>query len=80
VVAGLVVALDRQEIAGGKDTVNTPEQLSAVQSVVKEYNFPVHSVASLADLLVYCEHKQEFKDDGVMASITAYREKFGCTQ
>lgn len=72
VVAGLVVALDRQEIAGG-DKHST---MSAVEAVEAEYGFPVFSVANLRDLLVYC-NQHETTRGGVLDSIAQYREQYG---
>lgn len=70
IVAGLIVALDRQEIANDKSSV------SAVEAVQQEYGFPVYSVANLSDLLVYCQ-QHEFTRGQVLDSIAQYREKYG---
>lgn len=71
-VVGLVVAIDRKEVVaeGGS--------LSAVDSVVKEFGFPVISIVSLDHLLLYCEKSSESVGGKVVLdSVNEYRTKYG---
>jgi orotate phosphoribosyltransferase len=64
--AGVLIALDREERGKG--------ERSAVQEVQDDYGLPVASVIRLRDLMEYLE---ETGDSGVLASVRAYREKYG---
>ena len=67
--AGIVVALDRQEIASEAD------RRSAAQSVAEEAGIPVIAVASLADLLDFASGNPELV--GYRQPLEAYRAQYG---
>jgi orotate phosphoribosyltransferase len=69
-VAGIVVALDRQEIAGEQD------RRSAAQAVSAEAGVPVLAVAGLADLLAFADGKDTLS--AFRAPLQAYRARYGC--
>lgn len=71
-VAGIVVALDRQEIAGEAD------RRSAAQAVAAEAGVPVLAVAGLADLLAFAEGNDTLA--AYHAPLLAYRARYGCDQ
>jgi orotate phosphoribosyltransferase len=68
-VAGVLLALDRQERAGEGN-------LSAVQEVRKQYGVPVVSVVNLADLLEHVAISGQAAD---LSSMRLYRERYGLT-
>ena len=65
-IAGVLVALDRQEKGQG--------DLSAIQEVQKELEIPVHALITMKDLMNYLDTKGE-KD--ALAKMDAYRVKYG---
>lgn len=65
-IAGVLVALDRQEKGQG--------ELSAIQEVEKQLNIPVHALITMQDLMDYLK-KNNHSDD--LAKMQAYREKYG---
>lgn len=65
-IAGVLVALDRQEKGKG--------ELSAIQEVEKQLNIPVHALITMQDLMYYLK-KNNRSDD--LAKMQAYREKYG---
>lgn len=67
--AGIVVALDRQEIASASDG------RSAAQAVAAEAGIPVVAVASLADLLAFADGKPELVD--FRGPLLDYRARYG---
>ena len=67
--AGIVVALDRQEIASEADT------RSAAQSVSEEAGIPVVAVATMADLLNFASGNPELV--GYRQPLEAYRATYG---
>jgi orotate phosphoribosyltransferase len=71
---GVVIALDRQEMAaeGGVD-----RPFSAVQYVTRELGLPVVAIATLADLLQYLEAGADAALAAHIASVRAYRERYG---
>ena len=69
-VAGIVVALDRQEIAGEAD------RRSAAQAVAAQAGVPVLAVAGLADLLAFTDGNDTLA--GYRAPLQAYRARYGC--
>jgi len=69
-VAGIVVALDRQEIAGEQD------RRSAAQAVAAEAGVPVLAVAGLADLLAFADGNDKLAQ--YRAPLQAYRARYGC--
>ena len=66
-VAGVVIALDRQE-KGQND-------LSAVQEVSKQFNIPVIAIISLPEIIEYIEHDINFADK--LSIIRTYRQQYG---
>ena len=66
-MAGVVIALDRQERGQGA--------LSAVQEVERNYNIPVIPVATLADLISYLGDNPELQKN--LAAVSAYRQEYG---
>ena len=69
IVAGIVVALGRQEIAGGAD------RCSAAQAVAAQAGVPVLAVASLADLLAFADGNDTLAR--FRAPLLAYRARYG---
>ena len=67
--AGIVVALDRQEIASEDD------RRSAAQAVAAETGIPVIAVANLADLLAFASGNPELV--GYREPLLAYRGQYG---
>ena len=67
-VAGIVIALDRQE--KGKDS-----QLSASQEIQQQHGIPVISIVGLNDLLEYSEHDSALAQ--YRQALQAYRNQFG---
>ncbi|AUZ53953.1 orotate phosphoribosyltransferase [Stenotrophomonas acidaminiphila] len=67
--AGIVVALDRQEIASEED------RRSAAQAVAAETGIPVIAVANLADLLAFASGNPELV--GYREPLLAYRARYG---
>jgi len=65
-IAGVLVALDRQERGQG--------ELSAIQEVQKELDIPVYALITMKDLMDYLEAKGETE---ALAKMQAYREKYG---
>lgn len=69
-VAGMVIALDRQERGQG--------ERSAVQEVEKTQNIKVACIITLSDLVEYLEDKEDKEDSlGKLDSIRAYRQRYG---
>lgn len=66
-MAGVVIALDRQERGQGT--------LSAVQEVERNYNIPVIPVATLADLIAFLGDNPELQRN--LAAVSAYRQQYG---
>jgi orotate phosphoribosyltransferase len=69
-VAGVVVALDRQERGGSSEH-------SAIAEVEREYGVPVQSIVTLADIFSYLEASPELGK--FRAAVAAYRERYGAT-
>ena len=67
--AGIVVALDRQEIASETD------RRSAAQAVAAETGIPVIAVATLDDLMAFLRTRPDFKDYEV--AVANYRQAYG---
>ncbi|GAA0699939.1 orotate phosphoribosyltransferase [Marinobacterium maritimum] len=65
--AATLIALDRQEKGKG--------ELSAIQEVERDYQMPVISIISLADLVEYLQEQGNMADE--LAAIQAYREQYG---
>ena len=66
-VAGVLLALDRQEKGTG--------ELSAVQEVEQESGIPVFSIIELEDLIAHLQKNAESAD--LLDSVVAYRERYG---
>jgi len=74
VVAGIVVALDRQEVLG--EAGDTPEtRRSAAQAVAAETGVPVIAVANLHDLLAFAGESAELVTH--RDRLLAYRASYG---
>lgn len=78
VLAGLVIAFDRQERGSG--------ELLAIQQFEKDYEVPAHAVATLADLISVLKRKlTESGDDAVheilagmtLEQVLAYQKQYG---
>jgi len=67
--AGIVIALDRQEIAGDGATT------SAAQAVTAEAGIPVVAVATLDDLLAFADRSAALSDE--RSRLQAYRAQYG---
>ena len=67
--AGIVVALDRQEIA------SEPDPRSAAQAVAEEAGIPVIAVATMADLLDFASGNPELV--GYRQPLADYRSRYG---
>ena len=65
-IAGVLVALDRQEKGQG--------DLSAIQEVQQELEIPVHALITMKDLMDYLETKG---DQEALAKMEDYRVKYG---
>ena len=65
-IAGVLVALDRQERGQG--------DLSAIQEVQQELEIPVHALITMKDLMDYLETKG---DQEALAKMEDYRVKYG---
>ena len=74
-VAGIVVALDRQEIAY-EQRAGEQDRRSAAQAVAAEAGVPVLAVAGLADLLAFADGNDTLA--GYRAPLQAYRARYGC--
>lgn len=79
VPAGIVIALDRQELAGGSvaaeaATTDAPA-LSAAEAVTAETGIPVIAVAGLDDLLAFAGESAELH--GQRERLLAYRARYG---
>ena len=67
-LAGVIVALDRQERGAG--------ELSAIQEVEREFGIPVVSIASVSDLLRLLETRGDTK---TLEAMRAYQSRYGVT-
>lgn len=65
--AGVVIALNRQELGKGTTT--------AIQEVETDYGLKVASIVCLANLVTYLEKQPDMADS--LAAIKTYREKYG---
>ena len=72
--AGIVIALDRQEIAGETASPDSPAR-SAAEAVAAEAGIPVIAVAGLDDLLAFAGESAELLDQH--ARLLAYRARYG---
>lgn len=67
VLAGVLIALDRQERGTG--------ELSAIQEVERDYNTKVVSIVSLNDVVTYLKSAGRY--DEAISAIETYRENYG---
>lgn len=65
--AGVVIALDRQELGKG--------EVSAIAEIEKNYNMPVASIIKLEHLIAYLQDDQAFAE--YYEKVVAYREQYG---
>lgn len=65
-IAGVLVALDRQERGQG--------ETSALQEVQAQLGVPVHALVTMQDLMNYLQNKG---DEQALAKMKAYREQYG---
>ncbi len=70
---GVVIALDRQEIAAAGDR---GDARSAVQAVSEEFDLPVIAIATLSDLLAFADERPELAEH--KEGLLAYRARYGC--
>ena len=73
--AGIVIALDRQEVAPD-GSASDGLGLSAAQAVAAESGIPVIAVAGLEDLLAFAGESAELL--GQREQLLAYRARYGC--
>lgn len=73
--AGIVIALDRQETAGGADLPDDAARRSAAETVAVEHGLPVVAVAGLSDLLAFAGGDAELA--GHRERLLAYRAAYG---
>jgi orotate phosphoribosyltransferase len=77
--AGVVIALDRQEMATEKQpdgsTLNVP--YSAVQYVRQQLGLQVCAIAELSDLLAYLAASAGDAPHSHLAAVQAYRDRYG---
>ena len=66
-VAGVVIALDRQE--------KGQNQMSAVQEVSQQFGIPVLAIISLAEIIEFIEQDPDFIDK--LTIISSYRKQYG---
>lgn len=66
-LAGVLIALDRQEKGQGK--------LSAIQEVERDFGTKVISIVTLGDVVEYLQTKPEYAEH--LINVTAYREQYG---
>ena len=67
-VAGVLVALDREEI-GGRN------RLSAVRELEQRLGIPIRSITSLTDLVEHLEEDADYSQH--LASVRSYRNRYG---
>jgi orotate phosphoribosyltransferase len=72
-VAGVVIAVDRQERGG---TLDAPSALSATAEVTAKYGVPVVAVVNLADVLAFVRASGEFPES-LATAIEGYRQAYG---
>ncbi|MDE0006377.1 MAG: orotate phosphoribosyltransferase [Rhodospirillaceae bacterium] len=68
VAAGVLVALDRQEVAAGSGR-------SAVSELAEQLGIPVLSIVSLHDLVAHMRSRQDYAQ--YLPAVRAYRERYG---
>lgn len=68
-VAGVVVALDRQEKGQG--------ELSAIQEIAANYNIPVVSIITLGEVIDYLDGQNSHELREYLPQLQAYRRDYG---
>ena len=71
-LAGVVVAIDRQERGGTADALT---DLSAIQAVEADFGSPVRSIVTLDDVIEYLEESDRF--DEHLSAVREYRTMYG---
>ncbi len=66
-IAGIVVALDRQERGQG--------ELSAIDEIKQSYQIPVKAIITFADIIEFVKNNAEFS--AYLAPMNAYRAQYG---
>ena len=69
-LAGMVIALDRQERGQG--------ERSAIQEIIDQYGVPVISIITLDNIIDYLEEKESQDSSAIIEAIDAYRKEYGC--
>merc|ERR1711943_159099 len=74
-LAGVIVALDRQERSGKDDDLS---ELSAIQSIRVEFGVPVHGIVCLDGLLAFLDEQGGGHALGEHTeAVRAYRQRYG---
>ena len=69
--AGIIVALDREE-----KSINSCK--STLFELKQAHNIPVFSIATLSDIILYCQDRGHFSED-FLRKIQHYQESYGAT-
>lgn len=76
-IAGVVIALDRQEVG------NDGSGKAAVEQVRERHGIPIEAVIKLDDLIAYMRETESSGEGGVadvLPQMEAYRAKYGSTE
>ena len=76
-VAGIVIALDRQEVAGGRAIAPVTPRRSAAETVAHAHGVPVIAIANLTDLLAFTGGNPALANQ--REGLLAYRDAYGST-
>ncbi len=76
-VAGVLIALDRQERSGNADQIG---EYSALEDLAHRFGLTVRSIANLDHLIDYLERRKDPELSRWRAPLEAYRERYGCTR
>ena len=76
-VAGVLIALDRQERSGTADQIG---ELSAIEDLGLRYGLKVRSITHLDHLIDYLERRKDPELSRWRGPLQAYRERYGCTR
>ncbi len=68
-MAGVIIALDRQERGQG--------EISAIREIEQQFGIPVINIANLTDLISYLSEQPDMAE--ILASIRAYQDQYGCS-
>lgn len=72
-ISGAVIAMDRQEIL---DPESSTEQTTAVNTLAKDLDAPVISIATLTDLVSYLEGSSEVAASDTLERMRAYQAQY----